>query len=259
MNEVSLKRKLEDERDRDEDFMANHNVFGIGVVNYIKRFFKPFDARTIAACCVGKGKYAQCSSAQEVLKVWEENRAFGEYVHQLIEDYLVDPTEFQPDGEVPVAENACLHQFKQWFEEQKFKGFEAEYKLFDTKGGLIGRIDLLAWDEDGKVTLVDLKVTDEISDKNFDDARGLVAPCTQLFDTTLVRASLQVHHYAEMLDLGHELKVDKLVLLQLHPSQDAAKEIEPLPLAMYAKKMIAQRRLEVQIQAESRKKRRRAR
>lgn len=250
-----LKRKLEEGLHRDEDAAKGKLT---AVTRFLASHFKAFDADAVSKNCAGKGNYTDCKTSNDVLVEWERRRMLGKDVHHIIEDYLVKPDAFEAgdDEEDKSAEMLCFRQFRRWFEAKKYAGFKAEYKVFDLKGGLVGVIDLIAWDAEGKIYVIDFKVTEDISDKAWDDAKGIVEPCTLLPDSAHVKASLQVHLYAQLLRLGHNVEIADTILVQLFPLQPEAREVPVLPLSQYALKMISRARLQNTVQKQGKRRRR---
>lgn len=176
---------------------------------YIKRFYKPFDADTISSVLESKW-----SVPQKVIKeLWESNgeltSIFGNVIHRALEFY----ERFKEFGEIissqqDETENYCLP--KHPILREIIKGFleinkdekgdvVTEVLLSDIKSGICGQADrIVILDKEKKICKVkDYKVNigSEVKDK----AHKVLAPFDNLPNTKISKYQLQMSLYANLL------------------------------------------------------------
>jgi hypothetical protein len=183
-----------------------------GVTDYIKRFFKPFDAPAVAAQCA-KSWGVESSDIQ---KMWADNgeatSSFGTAIHKALEYYLI----YREQGEVirfkrgmEIDDNPAMPKhpiLKKIIEEflacyKIPKDYELVMEAFitDHKSGICGRADRLLVNRDKKTCRVqDYKVNFGAEEKNRNNA--VLAPFDHLPPNKLSKYQLQMSVYANMLE-----------------------------------------------------------
>lgn len=182
----------------------------VSATEYIKRFYKPFDANTISSVLESKWGIPQ----QTIRDLWESNgeltSAFGNVVHRALELY----DKFKDYGEIISSQqkeksNYCLP--KHPILRSIVEGFleinkgeigkvMTEVLLSDIKNGICGTADrIVIIDEAKKICRVkDFKVNIE-SDK-VDKSYKVLAPFNELPSQKLSKYQLQLSVYANMLE-----------------------------------------------------------
>lgn len=181
----------------------------VGATEYIKRFYKEFDAETISSVLESKWGVPQ----KNIRDMWDANGKltsdFGSVVHRAIEDYQ----KFKDVGEVIASKkeekvNSCLPKhpilrsivegFIEITKEEKGEVM-TEVLVSNVESGICGHVDRLTiLDKEKKICRIkDYKVN--INSEEKDKNQKVLAPFDSLPSTKLSKYQLQTSIYANMM------------------------------------------------------------
>lgn len=166
------------------------------VTTLIKEFFAPFDQQAIAESTAKRtGK-----TVEAILAEWEAKRDYacntGTRVHEVAEDTVLD----RQIRNKPNDEHERLLMKQAWLAANKIKDsmkiFGVETIVFDLRTAIAGTIDLLAFDKQGNLWILDWKTNATIDTDDKYRKTGL-APIKHVHDCNFMHYALQlsVYHY----------------------------------------------------------------
>ena len=172
-----------------------------------------------------------------IAALWEANRAhaaaLGTALHRQIEAHLLTgrlpaPAEHGGDG----GGTAEFRQYLQWRAETAWTPLRAEWRIFDDHASVAGTIDSLWRDDDGRLVIVDWKRTKRgaLEQKAFRGETGW-GPCAAMPNTPRAHYTMQQSLYACILARSYGLRVDRAMLVQLHPDLKTYNAVQ-VPLRM---------------------------
>lgn len=180
-----------------------------GATDYIKRFFKPFDAETMAEVSANSWGV----DAKQVKELWESNgkltALFGTVVHNALEFYNIhnsmgqvisDKKKLEDNYAMP--KHPILRAIIQGFEKVdtfKPENIYSEVLITDVEGGTCGHADrVVVIDKKKKICRIgDFKVN--INSEEIDKNSKVLAPFNDLPANKLSKYQLQMSVYANML------------------------------------------------------------
>lgn len=181
----------------------------VSATEYIKKFFKEFDAETISSVLESKWKVP----AQTIKELWNSNGEltsdFGNVVHKALEYYQkykevgsVISSQQGEDKNYALPKHPILREIILGLEEKTKDdngSVVVEVLVSDIKNGICGRIDnLLIINEEKKICRVrDYKVN--INSEDIDKNHKVLKPFDNLPSNKLSKYQLQLSVYANML------------------------------------------------------------
>lgn len=170
------------------------------VTQFIGRFFPPFRATTVAEACARK----RGISSDQVLAEWRSASDRGTRVHEHIHFFLNGFDVDDDSGEFASFSTFC-DDHPEW------TLLKSEFIVHSRD--IAGSIDALFLDEQGKVHMVDWKVTNK--DLKHHYGRYAKTPIHHLQDTSYNRYSLQLNLYRQLVK---EFIIFKMWIVQLTPT-----------------------------------------
>ena len=188
----------------------NHNgKLLIGVTDYIKRFYKPFDEDTISSVLESKWGVPQ----QTIRELWKWNGEITSDLGTLIDRTLEYFDKFRETGELISSQKGeernyalpkhpiltpIVEEFYKLIEGQKGK-VKTQVLISDIESGICGQADrVLIIDEEKKICRIqDYKVNINAEEK--DKSHKVLAPFDSLSPTKLSKYQLQTSIYANMM------------------------------------------------------------
>lgn len=172
--------------------------------SFIKRFFPEFNATEKARELAKKekGKYAQFTNANSILKAWTDKADLGTEVHNQVEKWVGGDRNFPQH---PFTQNAVL-----WLERiLDYRKYElwAEQRIGIPQFRLAGTIDLLIrHPEKDAWILVDWKTNETIYTSGF-NGKGILPATAGIDDCNYNKYSLQLNLYRWILETYYGLNV----------------------------------------------------
>lgn len=155
----------------------------ISVTQYIKSKCKPFE-----------GNYEKYISAGE----------YGKNIHYLIEKNLCNI------GQSCKIDNSIVQIAIKYLEKKEYKPIYSEEKIFNNE--LAGTFDLICEDKEGKYILIDWKTSKKIY---YSSNIKMKEPYQEYDDCNYNHFLLQLNLYKKILEENYEIKIDKLIVIQL--------------------------------------------
>ncbi len=187
------------------------------VSTLVNKFFPEFNA-VEAAQRLNTNHPLYGFPIDDIVRKWKQNgeksAAKGTFLHLQIEKYFLDQDFEELD------EFAHFREFL--FQHQKLQPYRSEWRIFDSKFGCAGTIDLLA-KEDNKYVIYDWKRSKKLIDENGNvmktnsynqKALGLL---NHIPDTSYHRYCLQQSLYKYILEKNYNLSIAEMFLIVLHP------------------------------------------
>lgn len=184
-------------------------------------------------------------SYEKVLSLWKHKREAGTDIHDLIERYVLERNKLIPDKEgwidVEVAENNALGDMPYADDHRKLLKqiekflhgvgngrdikFEPEVVLWDEELELAGRIDLLAYDGEGRVWVFDYKTKETDTDWKFDqEGFAMPDPISELHANKETDGALQTSGYRLILErMGIQVVESKILYIEADVVDDGDK------------------------------------
>lgn len=226
------------DRDRNVEFEEGPHIYTISghprgestsVTTWIHKHFSDFNAEEVATRIVNSArwkndpnyKYYQISK-ENMIEMWKKNgetsSISGTKLHNDIEKYF---NEMEVDNDS--IEYKYFLKFREDFKE--LKPFRTEWMVYHEELKLVGSIDMIYEDNDGKLYIYDWKRSKEIT---YDSQYNKYAktPCiSHLPDTNFWHYSLQLNTYRRIIQEKYGKEVIGLYLVRFHPD-DAYKTYE---------------------------------
>jgi len=153
-------------------------------------------------------------SDNEIKQLWkdigQQTSIQGSILHENIEKYLND---------VAININPELNEWKfflNFISSYNKTPYRTEWMIYDDEYKLCGTVDMVFKNDDDTYNIIDWKRTKKIS-----IPRSKV-PC----NTTYWHYAIQLNYYKYILEKNYNIKIDKLIIVQLHPEQDEFKTYE---------------------------------
>lgn len=144
----------------------------------------------------------------EIKQLWKETGAktsiLGTNLHDNIERYI---NKLDIDIDIECNE---WKLFLNYIESHNKTPYRTEWMIYDDTYKICGTVDMVYLNDDGTYDIIDWKRTKKISiprNKN---------PC----NTTYWHYAIQLNCYKYMLEKNYDIKINKLIIVQLHPEQD---------------------------------------
>lgn len=172
------------------------------VTTLISEYFPKFDEKEVAKKLSKMPKFkAEKKGVRYWLKEWKKNREYGTEVHNEIDK------SFKDKKFIPTLPESIMayHDYKEY-------KIMTEVQVYNNYYGLAGTIDGIIINEDTSISLIDWKVTKEISKENkYDKSINNLG----LKNANFWKYSLQLNMYAYLLKLqGYNVKDMTIVHLK---------------------------------------------
>jgi len=227
---MSKKLKLAKEnphkRDRyvreDSDYANNHIYLIRGIshikkgykstTTWLKQFFEEFDTDKIinkyyANWQRNKESKYYCMSKDEIKQAWEDNRdgaaTKGTNMHLQFE-LCANDEHVEYVQELP--------QFLKWVQDEGIVPIRTEMTVYSPKYKIVGNIDLIAKDKDGRTIVVDYKRAEP---KDADFGKKCLGPMSKYPHTDATKHALQLEIYKKILEDLYGFKIDALYNLYI--------------------------------------------
>lgn len=168
-----------------------------GITSLIGRYTAPFEKMKIAKFIA----YRDGISVQDVLKKWDEAREYGNFVDEVLDNWLNFKIDMS-DGE--------LDHIKKALKEKNLKPLMNEWVIFDRTLKRASAIDLVCIDESNdkkELVIVDLKSMEKPIKKESYKNKKMSYPINSLPDSKFYKQCLQVGFYKYWLENNYGLKV----------------------------------------------------
>lgn len=201
----------------------------MSVTTFVHSNFPKFDADMIIDNMMKspswqKNKYFG-QTKEEIKTKWEATRNeaanSGTQMHKLIEDYY---NELITRKELPIN-MIEMEYFKHFIDdhhdENEFKPYRSEWRVFDEELKIAGSIDMVFEDNNGNLLIYDWKRCRNIDKGNdkFNFGKPMNPELEEdMFDTNYWHYVLQLNIYKLILERKYNKKVTELALVNLHPN-----------------------------------------
>ena len=197
--------------------------------------------------------YRHCYTVQDIIDKWNLWRDLGTELHDCIERYLNK----EPDALYTMSEDnkVPFQQFLTFWGDTVFRDWEdfrTEWAVFDEETRVAGKIDYVGRLPNGNVVILDWKRSKSITDCSFERFQNLppamgFGPCARLENCKYITYSLQLNLYKYILEKNYGVRVQKMFLVQMHPTLKAMPAIFPVcNLQRYIVEMLAVRKHVIQ-------------
>lgn len=197
-------------------YVVNGRKMKNSVTGYISSFFDKFDATIISeklekTSKVGSEYYGM--KAEDILRKWEIERDAGTRMHKKIESYLNDiPFDLKHD------DFGKFNEFVPLLKEWKLVPYRTEWCIYDEELSIGGTIDFIAKNnETGNYWIFDWKRSKSISWNAYGKKMGK-SVCSDIEDCNGNMYKLQINMYKYILEKNYNLKIEKMYIVNLHPS-----------------------------------------
>jgi len=213
-------------------YIDGKSVHIVGVSTLIHSFFKAFDSRKQAESTVSSKtfqeskhrinyQYHGCTTADDVISVWNRKRDEGTALHDTIERYL--------NGEpytVDPCNQECFQMFLELWKQNTFSPLQhwrTEMSVFDPEARICGTVDYIGFNpQNGRYYMLDWKRVENITMYSFSRMRKEepeygYGPCNVLENCKHSTYSLQLNLYRYMLEKYYDIKIEDMYLIQMHP------------------------------------------
>jgi len=178
------------------------------VTSFVKSQFPTFDPDFVIKRMKNSPKWPESKyfkmTDEEIKALWAEAgskaSAQGSGLHKNIELYLNGQLENEPDCDE-------WQYFKQFINNFQEEWYRTEWMIYDEETRICGTLDFLAKNEDGTFTIIDWKRS-----KNISEPRSLFISNTSYWQYTL-----QLNLYKYILEKNYDMKISKLMIVQMHP------------------------------------------
>lgn len=189
------------------------------VTELVASFFEKFNAdiitRKIVSGCKPDSEYWGMTVDDIKIK-WEQDRHLGTLMHEKIHKFYLEGEDMRDQDKVGDLFPIFYQYRKDW------ELIYSEFIIIDKSGSVAGTIDALFRTPDGKIVLVDWKRSKNIS---FHSPRMGKSICAHLPNCNGIHYSLQLNMYKHILENSYNIKVDDMVLINLHPCHSKVQEI----------------------------------
>jgi len=188
-----------------------------GITHLLGKYTKPFEKQKVA-----KGyAYKHNMTVEQVLSLWEQDRDYGNNVHDSIEN-LIKTGEFNDDYSTELDNVVRL------LDEYKLKPIAAEFVVYDESIRTASMIDIVC--EKGKeIVIVDTKTMKNPIRMAAYKGQKMVYPVNSLADTAYMKYCLQVGFYKKWLEEKYKLPVSNQNYI-LHVHMEESKMIPVISL-----------------------------
>jgi len=197
----------------------------ISVTTFVGKFFKPFKAKEVARKLAKFPINKQNKRGVRYwLNQWKESAEHGTRVHNAVEDIIngKDKPKLEEERDNKKVEQVEIF-LKEEIEEDLVK--DTELKIYSEELGLAGTIDLIIYNEDGTVSLVDWKTNKAIKKKGFSGEK-CKAPLADMDDCNYNKYLLQLSTYAYILEKQYDLETRDLKIVHLKEDSYKIYEVE---------------------------------
>ncbi len=215
---------------RRHSYSTGKSAYLRSVTKIVSELFSSFDADKIISNMKNSAKWPDSKyygmSAKQIKQMWNKNgreaRVAGTKIHDQIEKYC--------NGEEIEAEegDVALNQFLEWDVLRNWTPYRTEWKIFDDDLNIAGTVDAV-FKKDDECILVDWKSSKEIAMGNKFDC-SVHPKLKHLPECNFIKYSLQLNLYKYILEKNYDLKISKIIIVNVHPNQDCFEEIEALDL-----------------------------
>lgn len=180
----------------------------MSVTSFVKSQFPTFDPDFVIKRMKNspkwpESKYFKMTDA-EIKALWLESgqkaSSEGSGLHKNIELYLNGQLDNEPDSDE-------WQYFKQFINDFKEEWYRTEWMIYDEDIKICGTLDFLAKNADGTFTIIDWKRS-----KNISEPSSLFMSNTSYWHYTL-----QLNLYKYILEKNYDIKISKLMIVQMHP------------------------------------------
>lgn len=195
---------------------------GTSVTSFIHKFFSKFDPDKVIDQYYNywqRSEHPQYFglTKEEIKIVWEKERDYGTFLHQMIEDFYNNKqTDLFTELDISVL-MLDFAKFLQFHESNcDLEPFRTEMRVFDEELDLAGSIDMLYKKPNGKYAIYDWKRTKSIRKTGtLEYGKGCLS---DIPDLNFWHYSLQLNMYKYILEKNYGYEVEELVLVQIHPN-----------------------------------------
>lgn len=154
----------------------------------------------------------------------------GTNLHESIHNYLNDSLTEEPE----IKE---WSMFKDYINSFTLEPYRSEWMIYDEKNLICGTLDFIAKNPDGTYTIIDWKRS-----KHINEPSSLFMANTSYWHYTL-----QLNIYKYILEQNYNIKVSKLLIVQIHPDNDSVKIYNILNKQSEISKYLRNRRIQLKI------------
>lgn len=175
---------------------------------FIKKFFRPFDAKKIATNLVKTHWKYRSYTIKQLMDEWTESALRGTRIHKEIEDYLLFKKQ--------VKSKAAEHGIKVLNRIPTGMNIHTEVILYSKELGVSGTADILVENPlTGKWSILDWKTNSKIDRTSFKNQKGIRSATSHLPDCKFTIYTLQLSLYAYMLEEYYGIEIEKLYLAHI--------------------------------------------
>lgn len=177
--------------------------------DFVGSFFEPFDPKKVSERLASINSY-RGRTALSLRQEWDKSCREGIRIHEEIAQF------FQHAYEPGTSKaRRAIHWLQQAYSDQ-FHDCLAESVVYDEHLALAGRIDLLLRKkQSNRCIIIDWKTNRSISQKAYNDKRGIRGPARAWADCDYIKYSLQLSLYRYLLEAHYGLSVDEQFLVHL--------------------------------------------
>jgi hypothetical protein len=192
------------------------------VTQLIDTLFEPFEAKSVAKKLSKIPKYKKDKKGiRAILKEWKEKAEHGTRVHNAIEVCLKTtkiPLGLSKEDREKLLQ-ARIFIANYWDStKNKTSIFLPEQLIYSDTYNLAGTIDLIIYNYKTKdLYIIDWKTNDKITDKAYNNKKGIKESTKDIDDCKLNKYSIQLNIYAHILHKDYGIKPTKLSIIHLLP------------------------------------------
>lgn len=230
------------DRDKNISFVSEGHKYTIGdgsisytsVSTFVKSLFPTFNSDFVLQKMRKSPNWNEShkhyGKTDEEIKIEWSNKCIeastkGTGLHEAIDKYLNGELEKEPELEE-------WGYFKKFMSTFKPKPYRTEWMIYDEDNQICGTLDMLAKNDDGTYTIVDWKRSKSI----FMPRHNIIS------NTTYWHYSLQLNLYKYILERHYNIKVSKLLIVQMHPAKKELKVYEMQPRQYEIKRYLQEKK-----------------
>lgn len=202
-----------------ENHTYTHKQYGKlqGITGFLGTFFSPFDKEKVSK----KVAYLRGVSQEDILQEWEDARAYGDWVHEHIENYYNDG----------VYADEAAHIYNHFNQELDFYGIKpliCEYTIYSDRLRRASSVDFIGV-KDNKLVVMDIKTMEKDITSEAHRNKKCSSPIKHLQDAKYQKHCLQVNMYKNWLEEEYGLPVhDDSYIIQYHDNREEKIEFIPV-------------------------------
>lgn len=227
---MSLKLLNPHQRDALLLFNEDAHKYHIGDIQYtsVTTFistvlFEPFDEDLVSKIIAEKEKSQEDKyyglNEIEIKNKWKETRDLGIGLHKTIENYYNNIQ--NTDSITFYNECQLFWQFEKEIINTEFLiPYRTEWQIYDNELKMAGTIDMCYKTKDNQYIIYDWKRIEKLTTSNCFKS-GIIDATKNTPDCNLVHYEIQLMLYKYILETNYGIKVSKMFLLLLHPSNES--------------------------------------